>query len=77
MNESVTHVITRGILIGGGLDGVGHKTKDSSNPQQKGESSEQLGTELDPFWGCLGGSQFVGSITLKVLFGLFWGQALK
>ena len=50
-----THVIARWVLIGGGLDGVGHEAQDGSDPQQQGEAHEQLLTELDPLGGGLGG----------------------
>ena len=59
-----TYVVTWGILIGRGLNRVGHKTQDGSNPQQEGEPPKELLTELDPFGGSFWRGQFVRTIPL-------------
>ena len=70
------YVVTRGILIGRGLDRVGHEAQNGANPQQDGESSEQLLAELDPLRGSFGWTQLVGTISLKYLFSPLWAQSL-
>ena len=62
--DKITYVIAWGILGGGGLNGIGDKTENGSDPQQQGETSEELFAELDPFGRGFGRGQFVGTVTL-------------
>lgn len=53
--NSEVQVILRWVLHGEIIHRVGDVTKDSSNPKKHGKSSEQVLTELDPFWGSFRG----------------------
>lgn len=51
MVQLLTHIIPSGLVLCGGLDGVGQEAEDGADPQQNGEATKKLATELDPFWG--------------------------
>jgi len=72
----VAHIVSCGVVLGGGLDGVGQETEDGAGPQQDGETSEQLATELDPLWGGGGRGKRVGTIPDQELSCLGSGQSL-
>lgn len=74
---SVTHIVSGGLILSGGLDGVGQETEDGASPQQDGEATEQLATELDPLGGGGGRREGVGAVTSQVLSGLSIGQTLE
>ncbi len=71
-----THVVIWGLLEGTGLDGVGHETEDGTDPQEEGETSEEVLAELDPFRDGGRRGQGVRAVTLEPELGLLVGQTL-
>lgn len=45
-----THIVIDRLILGGRLNTVGKKAEDGTDPEQDGESAEQLLTELHPLW---------------------------
>lgn len=72
-----SHVVSRRLVLRGGLDGVGQETEDGSDPQQDGEASEELSAEFDPLRGGGGWGESVGTITNEVLRRLSISQTLQ
>ena len=70
------HIVSCGLVLGDCLDGVGQETEDGSSPQQDGEPSEQLATELDPLWGGGGRGECIGTVPDQEISRLGTGQAL-
>ena len=65
------------MLDSGRLQPVGEETKDGSDPQEGGESSEQVLAELDPLRGGLGRSEGVRSVQFEILCRLLRSQTLN
>lgn len=73
----VAHVVPCRLVLSSCLDSVGQKAEDGAGPQQDGESTEQLATELDPFWGGGRRGERIGTIPEQKLCGLGIGQSLQ
>ena len=73
----IAHIISCRIFLSGCLDGVGQEAEDGTGPQQDGESTEQLATELDPLWGCGRRGEGIGAVPDQKLCCLGIGQALE
>ena len=58
-----THIVTRHIFIGRGLNAVGKEAEYGANPQQDREAAKQLFAELDPLGRRLGRRQLVTAVT--------------
>lgn len=71
-----TYVISSRLVLGRSLDGVGQEAEDGADPQQNGETTKQLTTELDPLWGGRGRSQGVQAIPSQVFCRPGIGQTL-
>ena len=72
-----THIISRDVLIGRGLDAVSKEAENCANPEQNREAAKQLLTELDPLRDGLGRSQLVTTIATQKLGRLRLRQALQ
>jgi len=59
------------------LDGVGQKAENGTKPQQDGESTKQLATELDPLRGGRRRGESIRTIPKQKLCCLGIGQSLK
>ena len=73
----VAHIVSSWFFLSGSLDGISQEAEDGANPQQDGESTKQLATELDPLWGCGRRGEGIGAIPDQKLCCLGIGQALK
>lgn len=65
-----TYIVVGGLFNRTRLDRIGNETQDCSNPEEQGETTEQVLAELDPLRGLFGGSEGVGSISFQELLGL-------
>lgn len=70
------HVVSSGIVFRGGLNGVGQEAEDGAGPQQDGEATKQLTTELDPLWSGGGRGESVWTIPQQKLCSPGVGQPL-
>jgi len=73
----MSYVITRSIFRCRHLYGVGNETQDCSDPEQKGEPTEQLLTEFHPFRRRLRWAQLIRSVALQYLACLSLCESLK
>lgn len=71
------HIVSCRFVLSGSLDSVSQEAKNGADPQQDGEATKQLTTELDPLWSCGRRSEGVGTIPEQELSCLGIGQALK
>lgn len=71
-----TYVISSRLVLCRSLDGVGQEAEDGADPQQNGETTKQLTTELDPLWGGRGWGQGVQAIPGQVFCCPGIGQTL-
>merc|ERR1719232_64621 len=74
-NTQVQVIIWR-LFIGRGLNSVGDKAKNGTNPQEHGKAGKQVFAELDPFRGGRGWCQGIGTVLLIIELGLIGGEAL-
>lgn len=72
-----SHIVSSRLVLRGGLDGVGQEAEDGSDPQQDGESSEELSAEFDPLRGGGGWGESVGTVPSEVLRRLGISQTLQ
>ena len=75
-DNSEVEIVIWGLLVGRGLDTVGHEAEDGADPEQASEPGEQILTELDPLGGCRRWSQLVKAMLLIANFGLCAGQTI-
>lgn len=73
----IAHIVSCRIVLSGCLDGVGQKAEDGADPQQDGESTKQLATELDPLRGGGRRGESIGTIPDQKLCCLGIGQSLE
>lgn len=73
----IAHIVSCRIVLSGCLDGVSQEAEDGADPQQDGESTKQLATELDPLGGCGRRGEGIGAIPDQKLGCLGIGQALE
>ena len=73
----VIYVIAEDVLFAADLDGVGDEAEDSTDPEQHGESSEEVLAEFHPFGRRLGRRQSIGTVALEDRLGLRHRQTLK
>lgn len=71
------HIVSCRLVLSGCLDGIGQEAEDGAEPQQDGESTKQLATELDPFWGGGRRGESIGTIPDQKLCCLGIGQSLE
>src|SRR4029434_2453362 len=72
-----TYVVSCGLVLGDGLDDVGHEAQHGPEPQQEGEPAEQITAELHPLGRGRGRGQGVGPVTQQELRRLGIGQPLS
>lgn len=73
----IAYIILVWFLYLGHFDSESDKTKNSSNPQQHGKTTEQLFTELHPLWRGRRWSQSIRAITLVEFISLLLGVTLQ
>lgn len=71
------HVVVDRLVLDGHLDAVGQEAEDGADPEQDGESAEQLTTELDPLRGGGWRGQGVGSVPGQHLQSSGTGKTLR
>ena len=72
-----SYVIAEDVVFAGDFDGVGDEAEDGTDPQQHGESSEEILAEFDPLGRRLGRRQGVGTVALEDRLGLRHRQTLS
>lgn len=77
MRVFVAHIVSCRIVLSGCLDGVGQEAEDGADPQQDGESTKQLATELDPLRGGGRRGESIGTVPDQELCCLGIGQSLE
>ena len=71
------HIVSGRVFVGGRLDAVGDEAEDGADPEQEGETPEEVAAELDPLRGGLGRRQLVGAVPQQNLLGSLRRQTLQ
>lgn len=76
-DNAKVEVIVGRLFNRAGLDGVGNEAENGANPEQQGETTEEVFAELDPLRGGFWRGECVGPVAFQVFLGFRMTKTLR